>query len=161
LALAGRTGQYSSTLASITGDPNTMAASLAKLSTKGGPLAGLAYSVVNSSRSGLTLLVYNDSSPSRASETGHVVGSTATLALSPNEWAGTSLPPPFQGGLAGFLQGGKLQNAPTFADWMNGRNGADARGWLLVPNTASVATDGFEWLGWPYPASIGNDGGCN
>ncbi len=161
LALAGRTGQYSSTLSSITGDPNTMAASLAKLSAKGGPLAGLAYSVVNSSASGLTLLVYNDSSPARASETGHVVGSTATLALSPNEWVGASLPAPFQGGLAGFLQGGKLQNAPTFAHWMNGHNGADDRGWLLVPNTASLASTGFEWLGWPYPASIGDGGGCN
>jgi hypothetical protein len=162
LSLAARSGQYSSVLASITGDPNTMAASLARLSKKGGPLAGLAYSVVNSSASGLTLLVYNDSSPSHASETGRVIGSTATLALSPNEWAGSSLPSAIQGGqLSDFLQGGKLQSAPTFADWMNGNRAADTGGWSLVPNTASVATNGFEFLGWPYLASIGNDGGCN
>jgi hypothetical protein len=160
LAFAARSGQYTSALASITGDPNTMAASLAKLSMKGGPLAGLAYSVVNSSASGLTLLVSDDSSPSRVSGTGRVIGSTATLALSPNEWAGTNLPTPVQATLAEYLQGGKLQSVPSFADWMNGNRAADNGGWLVVPNTASVATNGFEYLGWPYLAATGG-GGCN
>jgi hypothetical protein len=162
LAGVARSGSQTAVLGTIANDPTTMASALARLSGAGGPFGGLAYSVVNGSAGGGALLVYDSSSPPLTSQSGQVVGSKDTLVLSPGEWAGSLAPSIIQGTqLADFVKSGKLQDAPTFGEWTSGHRAADARDWTLAPATASLVSQSFEYLGWPYPVTTPGQGACN
>ncbi len=163
-ALTGiaKSGNQASTLAPITNDPNTMATAFSSLSKDGGPFGGVAYSVVNGSAGGPALLLYDDTSPPLTSATGQVTASKNTLVLSPGEWAGALAPSILQGTqLSDFVKGGKLQDAPTFGEWMSGKRAAGTRDWTLAPATASLYSQSFEYLGWPYPVTTPGQGACN
>jgi hypothetical protein len=135
-----------------------MALALSRSSMTSSGFGGLAYSVVNGAAGGPALLIYDDTSPPLTNSTSQVTAGRETLVLSPGQWAGNAVAGFVQGtALPDFLKSGKLQNAPTFAEWTNG---ATVKGWNLSKNSASLYSQSFEYLGWPYPATAGS-GACN
>ena len=147
----------SDVLTATTNDAASITQSLAQLSGTNVNLGGLAYSLVNGAAGGTAVLVYDDANPPKASSTGQVIASQGTLVISPGLWAGAKTQRLAAGtAFNTALQKGGLSDIPTFAQWING---SSLTGWNLTKNTASVASQSFEYNGWPYPVT--HPGACN
>ena len=148
----------SGVLEATTNDAASITQSLSQLSRDNVKLGGLAYSLVNGASGGPAVLVYNDADPPSTASSGQVTASPSTLVISPALYAGAAT----QGIAAGTgfnvaLQKGALTNIPNFTKWSAGTG---VGGWNLTKgNTASIASQSFEYNGWPYPAA--KPGACN
>jgi hypothetical protein len=131
----------------MTNDPTSMSQLLSHLTADGPQFGGLAYSVVNGTAGGGTLLIYDDGAPPSVQANGQV-DLKGGVALSPSLWAGNAV--------GAFVQKGQLGAFPTFSEWAAGTN---VKGWNLAKETASISSQSFVYNGWPYPAS--GLGACN
>lgn len=144
-------------LNATTNDPASITQSLSELSGNNVKLGGLAYSLVNGAAGGGAVLVYDDADPPSISSSGQVTASKDTLVLSPGLWAGAATQAIAAGTAFNVaLQKGALTGLPTFPQWSNGGH---VGGWNLSKNTATIASQSFEYNGWPYPAA--KPGACN
>ena len=148
LALLKSDSAANQSLAAMTNDPTSMTQALSQLSGPGSKLGGLAYSVVNGASGGGAVLVYDDTSPPSIGANGQVTAGDSTLVLAPGLWVGTKLIPLTS--LNVVIQKGLLNAAPTFGQWAQG---SAVAGWKLTTNTASVATNSFQYYGWAYPST--------
>jgi hypothetical protein len=143
-------------LSTMTNDPTSMIGVLSQLSRTTPQLGGLAYSLVNGTVGGGAILVYDDANPPALSPAGQITKSNS-IVLSPGLWAGNALGKIVKGtALNVFMEKGQVNAAPTFSQWLAG---ASVPGWNLTKNSASVASQSFEYDGWPYPAAA--QGACN
>ena len=137
-------------------DPTSMIGVLSQLGSTTPQLGGLAYSLVNGAVGGGAVLVYDDASAPTLNSSGQITKSNS-IVLSPGLWAGNALGKLVKGtALNVFIQKGQVNAVPTFSQWLAGAN---VPGWTLAKNSASVASQYFEYDGWPYPAAA--QGACN
>ena len=143
-------------LAKMTNDATSMTSVLSQLTATVPQFGGLAYSVVNGAAGGGAVLVYDDGTVPTVNAGGQVTHSGG-IVLSPGLWAGNALGSLVQGTtLNVFMQKGLVSAAPTFPQWLAG---APVKGWNLARNSATIASQSFEYAGWPYPAT--EQGACN
>ena len=144
----------SSLVQAITTDPGVITSTLAQLTAagalKGASLGGLAFAETNGT-DGPAVLVYDADAPPEVSSSGAIAPGGANakdLVLDPSEWA--------VGSLQTALQAGALPELPTLSQWASG---ATVKAWKLKPNSMTVSSQSFQWLGWAYPG-ITTPGAC-
>jgi hypothetical protein len=132
-------------LATMLDNAPSIAQVLAELGRSGSELGGLAFSLVEASSGGPAVLVYEDSVPPTVESNGDVVGGQHTWVLSPGQWKGTAK---LGGVLSTVMQSGRLGQAPTYTQWVQG---TPVAGWSLTKDNASLSTTNFQYNGWAYP----------
>ncbi len=140
--------------AKITADPTNIATTLGLAAGAAPPMRGYAFAVANGTSKGAAVIIYSATNPPNIAKSGNVVGDAHDLVLQPGEWS------PVTGAavtdLGSALQKGQLQDLPTFSAWARG---ATVSNWSGSPQAMQLASQSFQYYGWPYPSST--PGACS
>jgi hypothetical protein len=147
---------HNKALTQLTGNADQIVYTLAQVTAAraaAGKFDGLAYGLVNA-KDGQSVLIFRADRPPVVNSQGEVSpGDPANandLVIDPAEWTGGGLVAKLinTGSLDAVLDGGRLPDAPSLADFDAGK---PAVGWKPVHgNQISIFSPNFEFLGWGY-----------
>ena len=169
LAPAGSTSDFVAGLTNLrtaglrlSADPNQLALDLARSSQGAPDMRGFAFAVVTGSwRKPLSLtpavLIYRAADPPIIQRPNAVVANPDDLVVEPALWSG-KIGSVALTDFATTLKDPKLTfpDPPTFTQWTTGKS---VVGWNGTPQAMLLATQSFQYFGWPYPNSA--PGSCS
>jgi hypothetical protein len=129
----------------ISSDPNSIAGAFEGLTRTLGPFKGYAYGVGQGSAP--AVVIYPASTPPLIQH-GAVIADGTDLVLQPWEWQ--AVPGAAVTDLSAVLRQGLLPSLPTFSAWAQGNTSAN---WSGHAQSMQLATQNFQYFGWPYPSS--------
>jgi hypothetical protein len=130
----------------ISSDPNAIITAFETLTRTLGPFKGYAYALGQGSAP--AVVVYPAANPPTIQHDGSVVADASDLVLQPWEWRAVSGAAITD--LSAVLRQGLLPALPTFAAWAQGTPFAN---WSGSAQAMHLASQGFQYFGWPYPSS--------
>jgi hypothetical protein len=130
----------------ISADPNSIIGALETLSRTQPGFKGYAYALGQGSAT--AVVIYPAANPPAIEQGGGVVADGTDLVLQPWEWRAVSGAAITD--LSQVLQRGFLPALPTFSAWAQGTSSAN---WSGAAQSMHLVSQGFQYFGWPYPAS--------